>query len=128
MLGTDWGIRAVREHLDKFGWSQWDDPRKPKGWDLGYHAFEPQREGQEPMTEHCGALDGKRCYYDGSALAAEELVEGFLAGGTKWLWPKLAECYRATFEGGKWPSFEPEYMRRPEDDQVENSRLRDESD
>lgn len=110
-IGTDWGIATVREHMAKFSWSQWDNPRKPKGWSLSYHAFEPQWEGQTAMKEHCEVLNGKRCYWNGSSVNGKALVEGFLAGGTKWLWSKLAECYRAIFEGGEWPSLEPEEAR-----------------
>lgn len=113
-IGTDWGIKPVREHLERFGWSQYDDPRQPRGWDLGYHSHEPHYDGQGPMGDDCEVLGGK-CFYDGSSLQAEKVVEGFLAGGTNWLWPKLAEYYRYTFEDGPYPDFTPEYPKHPDD-------------
>lgn len=113
MIGTDWGIKPVRDHLEGFGFGQYDDPRQPKGWDLGYHAYEPQYEGQIPMGD-CHVLGGN-CFYDGSSLQADAVIEGFLAGGTAWLWPKLAQVYRARFEGGEWPSFHAEYQPHPDD-------------
>ncbi len=114
MIGTEWGIKPVREHLDRFGWSKYDDPRQPKAWDIGYHAHEPQYEDQSKMGDDCHVLGGP-CYYDGSGLNAEPFVEGFLAGGTDWLWPKLAEVYRAWFEDGKWPDLTPEYRKHPDE-------------
>jgi len=86
---------------------------KPSGWDLGYHAYEAQYEGQDPHSD-CHLL-GCECFYDGSGLQADEMIEGFLAGGTEWLWPKLAEVYRARFDGAEWPDFSPSYKPHPDD-------------
>lgn len=115
MIGTEWGIKPTREHLAQFGFNKYDDPRQPKGWDLGYHAFEPQYEGQSVQADSCPVLDGKPCFYDGSVLDAELLVEGFLAEGTDWLWQRLAEVYRHQFEGGHWPSLAFEYRKHPQE-------------
>jgi hypothetical protein len=114
-IGTEWGIKPVRDHLSGFS-SEYRSYDKPSGWDLGYHAKEPQYEGHSPMGQ-CDAI-GCQCYYDGSGLQADEMIEGFMAGGTAWLWPKLAEVYRARFEEGEWPSFQPEYRPHPDDRKV----------
>lgn len=53
--------------LEKSSWSY--NPRI-MGFDVGYHAKEPQYEGQTPM-ENCTLFEGP-CYYDGSSLRAEE--------------------------------------------------------
>lgn len=113
VIGTDWGIAPVREHLNSLGWSKWDDPRQPKAWDLGRHSPRPMYEGEEPMSGHC-KITGGACYYDGTTLGARELTEGFLAGGTRWLWPKLAQVYESWFNNAKWPGFEPEYRAASE--------------
>lgn len=114
MIGTEWGIEPTRAHLAKFGWSKHDDPRKPTGWDLGYHSPVPHYDGQSKMDGHCDVI-GSGCYYDGSGLNADLLIEGFLAGGTEWLWPKLIEVYRTYFEDAPWPDFAPHYREHPDE-------------
>jgi hypothetical protein len=103
MIGTDWYPKAARDHLSKFAYR---NEVQPQAWDIGYHAREPQYEGQTCLTNDCHLLGGK-CFYDGSSLSAEEWVEGFLNGGTEWLWPRLEEYYRSVFEGGKYPDVSP---------------------
>lgn len=77
-IGTEWGIKPVRDHLAQFD-RIYAKPQQPSGWDLGYHAYEAQYDGQEPMGE-CRVL-GCACFYDGSGLQADEMIEGFMAGG-----------------------------------------------
>ena len=48
-------------------------------------------------------------------LNADEVIEGFLAGGTDWLWPKLEEYYACIFEGAPFPDFTPHYLPHPDD-------------
>lgn len=63
----------------------------PMGADLGYHAFVPQYEGQEPM-DSCDYLPGQpTCYYDGSGLMADDLMHEFLIHGEQVIWNRLAE-------------------------------------
>jgi len=114
-IGTEWGIKSVRDHLAKFSVRNIEEMRMPSGWDLGYHSYRPMYEGQEPLTESCPILNGDRCYYNGSSLNADYLIEGFLAGGTDWLWPKLEEVYRAQFEDGPEPDFTPPENPHPDD-------------
>jgi hypothetical protein len=114
MIGTEWGIEPTRAHLARFGWFGPEEGRKPTGWDLGYHAHEPQYEGHSKMGDDC-ELTGGACYYDGSGLNADLLIEGFLAQGTSWLWPKLIEVYRHYFEGAAWPDFTATYRPHPDE-------------
>lgn len=65
--------------------------------DLGYHALKPQYEGQTAM-ENCHVLEGGKCFYDGSSLMAEELLEPFLSKGPDAVWERLREEYRRLFE------------------------------
>lgn len=97
-IGTDWYPKAAREHLSQFPPRPIWEARQPDGLDLGYHAKEPEYAGQ---IAHDCALLGGQCYYDGSSLNADAMVEGFICGGTDWLWPKLEEYYRRVFEGGR---------------------------
>lgn len=113
MLGTDWAIEKVRAHLSNFPRHRRDDVQ-PQAWDIGYHSRVPMYDGQSPMERRCDVL-GATCYYDGSSLQAEDWVEGFCAGGTEWLWPRLEQYYRFTFEDGTHPDLTPEYRQHPDD-------------
>lgn len=65
----------------------------PMGADVGFHAHVPQYEGQIPMGDSCEWLGGKPCYYDGSGLAAEDLLSRFLKEGTNAVWETLKARY-----------------------------------
>lgn len=110
-IGTDWYPEAARLHLRQFPARPIWETRQPEGWDVGYHAREPQYEGQESMKD-CHLL-GCDCYYDGSSLQADEWVEGFINGGTEWLWPRLEQLYRSRFEGGEYPDVTPIPRKNP---------------
>lgn len=112
-IGTDWFPEAARTHLSKFPAEDMDDLRKPRGWDLGYHAKAPQYEGQSPQDK-CDCFDGP-CYYDGSSLAADNLIEGFLNGGDEWVWNRLEAYYASRFEGAEYPNFLPIIVPHPDD-------------
>lgn len=103
LIGTGWYVRSAREHLKGFPVHEWDLKRKPEGYDLGYHAKEPQYEGQSAM-DHCDVLGDGACFYDGSSLQAELPIEGFLSEGADYVWRKLEAEYRHRLEGdGEWP-------------------------
>ena len=112
-IGTVWASLPVRQHLSQFK-NDYDDPRVPSGYDLGYHSKEPMYEGHSAMKSDC-ELTGGECYYDGSGLAANRVVEGFLAGGTDWLWKKLEQYYNHRFYDAEYPDFTPEYLPHPDD-------------
>lgn len=93
MIGTDWHVPTSREHLATF--PPTEKKQRPDGWDLGYHSKEPMYEDQSTMK--CDLFDCGECYYDGSSLNADEMVEDFVSGGTNYLWPKLEDYYNQVF-------------------------------
>ncbi len=100
MIGTEWYVPSAREHLLQFAHtSERCLEMKPTGWDVGYHSPKPMYESHSPISGSCELVEGGQCYYDGSGLMADEWVDDFVAGGTKWLWPKLREQYAFWFEG-----------------------------
>lgn len=101
MIGTDWYTESARQHLAKFPRRPLHQEREPDGWDLGYHSPVEKYEGQG--SRPCDLLPGGECFYDGSGLNADEMVEAFINGGTEWLWPHLEKYYRCTFEGAEFP-------------------------
>jgi hypothetical protein len=118
VLGTKWMPEAARKDVAMrraIHGIQIDDERsqKPNGYDLGYHSPTPRYEDQN--DRECDLLPGGRCYCGGSALAADELVEGFLNGGDEWVWNRLEAYYRHMFEGDDYPSFLPIIEPHPDD-------------
>ena len=92
--------------------------------DLGYHSPKPMYEGHKPMRhiyKHmrftapdqfvpgvygdpviCPYLDGGvPCYYDGSRLQAERVLERLLREGDAGVWQALEELYERTFHEGE---------------------------
>lgn len=71
------------------------DPRVrgllPMGADVGYHAHIQQYPDQGTMT--CDYLGTGECYYDGSSLAADTLIQDFIATGTDAVWRTLKEWH-----------------------------------
>lgn len=67
----------------------------PMPADIGYHADEPQYEGQGTME--CKERPSGQCYYDGSSLNAESIFRLFVKGGEKALWAALNEYYLDLF-------------------------------
>ena len=69
-----------------------------RGFDVGYHALEPQYEGQKSME--CD-LYGK-CYYDGSSFRSNEWTKEIFStigeAPENILWKKLEEEYELRFE------------------------------
>ena len=96
MIGTPWVPETCPVHPER-------NPRRPMGWDLGYHATKPQYEGQSPGK--CDLLPGGECYCDGSGLNADLLIEGFITGGDEYVWRALEAFYASTFLGAEWPDF-----------------------
>lgn len=109
-IGTDWFTESARNHLSKFS-----KPNKlqPDGWDLGYHSKTPRYEGHDNME--CDCLPEKRCYYDGSSLLADNLVEGFLNGGDEWVWNRLEAYYAHIFGDKEYPNFDPIVVPHPDE-------------
>lgn len=79
---TGWGPGCVDDHT----------VNAPMGVDLGYHAYVAQYEGQEEYGRmDCAYLAGGVCFYDGSGLAADDLLKRFLVEGESAIWQSLAE-------------------------------------
>jgi hypothetical protein len=110
-ISTDWYPERARQHL--LGFPSEASKHLPDAWDIGYHSPTAKYDGQSSMG-HCDVI-GCECFYDGSSLNAEKWVEGFVSGGTDWLWPKLEEYYRFTFEGGDHPDLTPQPRKHPDD-------------
>lgn len=92
---TDWTPRAVQEE-------RMEDMRRtdvvgvqPMGADLGYHSIVPQYEGQQVMD--CNLLKGKKCYYDGSSLNADRVIDILLTKGSDGVWDELEGYYIEIF-------------------------------
>lgn len=62
-----------------------------KTTDLGYHSPHQHYDGQPAYK--CDYLPAGECYYDGSGLNAEPLLEAFLAHGPHAVWAALARYY-----------------------------------
>lgn len=97
MVGTNWHLPHVQREQREWqaNFDKKFDNIHPDGWDVGYHSPKPMYTDHKPM-EKCDLINP--CYYDGSGLMADEWIEDFIAGGTKWLWPKLEELYHETFD------------------------------
>jgi hypothetical protein len=71
--------------------------------DLGYHSPTPRYEGQEEYGRmDCNLLPEGTCYYDGSGLNAEPVLEAFLMHGPMAVWSTLARYHAEVF--GSWES------------------------
>lgn len=68
----------------------------PMGFDVGYHADEPQYGDDE--ARDCDYRPSGSCYYDGSSLAADEFLEVFLTEGEDAMWAGLHQRYVSWFE------------------------------
>ena len=90
------GEDGAVQFLMSSGWYLDLPPHPPKAFDLGYHSREPIT-GHETEFDECDILGGK-CYYDGSGLQAEPILEKFLREGEEAVWEELEEYYQKIFE------------------------------
>ena len=72
----------------------------PNGFDVGYHADEPQYGAQDAFE--CTYRPSGLCYYDGSGLAGDEFLAVFLALGEDAMWDALRKRYADWFETEAW--------------------------
>lgn len=94
LMGTDWHLPETWAWWAKTGrLSTAKSIKNPNGWDLGYHAKKPQYDGHTLMDKNCPHTGGK-CYYDGSALRAEPVLEALLKEGHEAVWKALEAEYR----------------------------------
>lgn len=92
LMYTPWHLPSV----DKSGWPE--SLNEPMAADLGYHSLMPRYDGQSVIQKECPYLDGRPCYYDGSGLNAEPVMETLIAEGSDGVWKKLEEFYAELFE------------------------------
>jgi hypothetical protein len=92
---TGMQLPSVREELWRKRRTEQYDLGAPMGADIGYHAIEPQYEGQSQMD--CEYTGTGKCYYDGTSLGAEGFMPTFLAGGDEAVWTMLEDRYASTF-------------------------------
>lgn len=89
VLFTNWFLPHVQEELMSRGRLSGPQPA-----DLGYHSKRPMYEGQERGECH---LLGCGCYYDGSGLNAERILEVLLREGGDAVWRELKTYYTDVF-------------------------------
>lgn len=70
-------------------------PIFPMAADLGYHALEPQYDGQKKQRD-CKYI-GTDCYYDGSSLNGEPFLKALLNGGSEPVFDMLDGYYVEVF-------------------------------
>lgn len=85
------------DDVDTSSWEPW--MKQPSAMDLGYHSPKPRYDGQKRMPK-CELLGEDACYYDGSTLNAEPVLQRFLAEGEEGVWDELLRYYFAVFEEG----------------------------
>lgn len=90
VLRTNWHSNELPSGLERDGWLS---PNRPHAVDLGYHAYAPQHEYHEPITDNCEYLNGAPCYYDGSSLMAIDTLELLIIEGGEAVWKKMEQCY-----------------------------------
>lgn len=120
MIFLPWYVKESRDHLVRVSSDPFRSYREegtPWIADIGYHAYEPQYDGQ--LIHDCSLLKGGKCYPDGSSLQGDDMNEGFIAGGSVWMFKKMREMYESRFNDAPWPDFTPEYEPHP-DDRKEN--------
>jgi hypothetical protein len=97
VMGTGWVPGEIgRPFGEKRNphWSRIAD-RYPNANDLGYHWLTPQYEGQEDYRhDDCPFVKGGVCYYDGSGMNAEPVMQAFVDRGESAVWRELVSYYR----------------------------------
>lgn len=93
VMSTGWYLKHNREDLK----SKSAFMLEPMAYDWGYHSRELMYEGQSHMGP-CEYLGGDDCYYGGSSLYADTIMEQFFANGEEWLWGELEKEYNERFD------------------------------
>lgn len=94
LIYTNWMLPHINEETDARPLnSQYPHLLcRPMPADLGYHSRVPHYEDQETMGP-CEYLDMQPCYYDGSGLNAEPLLQALLEQGGEAVWKMMEEEY-----------------------------------
>lgn len=89
VIYTNWHLPHVRAE----GEGRWEPFMwQPEAADIGYHSPVPRYEGQKPVESECKLLGGP-CYYDGSSLNAEPILETLIRDGDEAVWEEMARYY-----------------------------------
>lgn len=97
VIYTNWMTPEVQKEIDaqlpdgRFPWLL----HEPMPADLGYHSRKPLYEDQHGRSD-CDLLGGE-CYYDGSTLNAERLMDTLRLEGDEGVWRELEAYYFQTF-------------------------------
>lgn len=117
-ISTGWYLPAQQlSHVEMMtkGYP-WDPAElaRPNITDIGTHSKAPLYEDQY-QRDHCEYCGGP-AYCDGTSLWGNEAWrDGFLHGGTEWLWPRLEEYYLHQFYDGPQPDLTPIPRKHPKD-------------
>jgi hypothetical protein len=117
-MSTGWYLPAqqlshVQRHIKGYPWDP-EDLARPNITDVGIHSIKEPYEGafRRDYCEYCGGP----AYCDGTSLWGNEAWrEGFLHGGTDWLWPRLEEYYNHRFNDGPLPDLTPIPRKHPDE-------------
>jgi len=91
------GKRNAVQFVLYTGWLPDGSVHPPMGADVGYHASEPQWDGDEPLDDDC-KYTGGICHYDGSGIRAQAWFrDHLLTGGSDAIWELLEADYREMF-------------------------------
>jgi hypothetical protein len=97
---TNWMTPEVQADYD----ARTPNPRSPYTFhqpiaaDIGYHSPKPMYEGQTSMQGDCKLIGGRTCYYDGSSLGAEKVMDVLRREGSEGVWSYMENEYRERFE------------------------------
>ena len=93
VLYTNWLLKHNQEAQDRVLAPSPHLLCHPLPADLGYHSLRPVYSEHQLADETCPYLDGRPCYYDGSALRALDLYWRFVAEGDVIVWRELESEY-----------------------------------
>jgi hypothetical protein len=93
---TNWHLPHVRDELNARFTPDRAWLKDPIAADLGYHSKRPLYDGQEPMGGECSVI-GCACYYDGSGLNAEPVLDLLIHEGSDAVWKRLEAYYADVF-------------------------------
>jgi hypothetical protein len=93
---TNWMLPHIEQEERTRSWPP--SLTRPMPADVGFHSRVPMYEGQAAMEAGCSLLGGGPCYYDGSAMQAQNLFDKLLVEGGEAVWIELEARWRVQFE------------------------------
>jgi len=91
VISSGWYLPHLRDRFHPL--------KYPLAIDLGYHSPKPIF-GDETHFMYCWVLDGE-CYYNGSTLEAQPILEKLISEGDEAVWRELEKFYKDIFEKSK---------------------------